>query len=279
MRIYKALPELRKGRHLAIWHKALRAGWSPMDVDWTRPAHGLTEETKDHLARILSPVLVGEQAGLYSITTMIQVLGRTSDIESQFFLTTMAVDEAKHAELFTRYYGRIGREPMSIRRFPSGYLFQAQIMSQDPTEWLTGSLVSECLAKLTLEELRQLRLDPVLTEICGRILEDEARHLGFNHVFLEDRLAAPSSPRNGEDRDLAEHLRRRLRTVIEYVPPMLKGLDADVRAIGIDPNAFYGRLCEEVHSRLERSIFSGAKLVRGPADRDEPSLPVAGGRP
>jgi hypothetical protein len=250
MRVYKTLPDLRKERHLAIWHKALRARWSPEDIDWTGAARPLGEATRARLARVLSPVLMGEQAGLYSITTMIQILGQTSDVESQLFLTTMAVDEAKHMEAFARYYGRLGLEPLSIRRFPSGYLFQTQVMSREPTEWLTGSLVSECLAKQTLEDLRDLDLDPVLNEICNRILEDESRHLGFNHVFLEDRFAAPA----GEDRD---RLRRRLRAVLDYVPPILKGLDADIRGLGLDPDEFYGRLCEDVDRRLERSIAGG----------------------
>jgi len=260
MRIYKTLPDLRKERHLAIWHKALRARWTPEDIDWS-PAPALSRAARDHLARVLSPVLMGEQAGLYSITTMIQILGRTSDVESQFFLTTMAVDEAKHTELFARYYRRLDRTPLSIRRFPSGYLFQAHVMSRDPLEWLTGSLVSECLAKHTLEELHRLDLDPVLNALSDRILEDEARHLGFNHVFLEDRLGAMASDGNGAAADLPDHLRRRLRAVLDYVPPILEGLDADIRALGVDRAGFYHRLHADVEKRLERSILCGKKMA------------------
>jgi hypothetical protein len=259
MRLYRTFPELKKERHLALWHKALRARWSPEDVDLARPL-ALGAATRDALARILSPVLMGEQAGLYSITTMIQVMGREADVESQMFLTTMAVDEAKHTELFTRYYGRLEREPLAIRRFPSGYLFQTKVMSQEPTEWLTGSLVSECLAKLTLEELRRIDFDPVFHEICARILEDEARHLGFNHVFLEERLGG-----NDQDREPQRaHLRARLEAVLASVPPILAALAPDIRRLGIDADDFYDRLRDDTTRRLERSIAGGTQTATRP---------------
>jgi len=254
MRVYRTLPELKKERHLALWRKALRARWSPEDVDVASSGCRLGDANRDALARILSPVLMGEQAGLYSITTMIQIMGQQSEVESQLFLTTMAVDEAKHTELFTRYYARLEREPLAIRRFPSGYLFQSQVMSREPTEWLTGSLVSECLAKLTLEELRRVDFDPVFNEICARILEDEARHLGFNHVFLEERLGGDDEQRASE----RDRLRARLDAVLAYVPPILSALAPDIRRLGIDADDFYARLRDDTSRRLERSLAGPA---------------------
>jgi len=250
MRLYRTLPELKKERHLGLWHKALRARWSPEDVDLTSAACRLGDATRDALARILSPVLMGEQAGLYSITTMIQIMGQQSEVESQLFLTTMAVDEAKHTELFTRYYARLEREPLAIRRFPSGYLFQSQVMSHEPTEWLAGSLVSECLAKLTLEELRRVDFDPVFNDVCARILEDEARHLGFNHVFLEERLGGDDDAREGE----RQRLRARLEVVLAAVPPILTALAPDIRRLGIDADDFHARLRDDTSRRLERAL-------------------------
>lgn len=263
MRLYRTLPQLKKDRPLALWHKALRTRWSPEDVDQEHPPLRLDDADRDALAHILSPVLMGEQAGLYSITTMVQIMGQHAEVESQLFLTTMAVDEAKHTELFTRYYARLEREPLAIRRFPSGYLFQSQVMSQEPTEWLTGSLVSECLAKLTLEELRRLHLDPVFDQICSRILEDEARHLGFNHVFLEEHVGGDDEAREAQ----REHLRARLDAVLAYVPPILSALGHDIRRLGLDANDFYARLRDDTTRRLERSLAgaNGASTPRAVA--------------
>ena len=123
MRIYKTLPDLERKRQMTLFQKGVRSDWSPADLDWKGPGALASADLRDRLARVLSPVLMGEQAGLYSITTIIGLLGRSSNTEGQFFLTTMAVDEAKHAEAFSYYYHRLEREPLSIRRLPSSYLF------------------------------------------------------------------------------------------------------------------------------------------------------------
>ena len=135
MKIYKVLPDLTRTRQLKIWHKALRSQWSAADLNWDAPQRMTQRSLKDQLGRLLTPVLMGEQAALYSVSGLIPILGKRAEVESQFYLPTWAVDEARHTELFALFYGRIDREPLSIRQFPSGYLFQSQIVSHEPGEW------------------------------------------------------------------------------------------------------------------------------------------------
>ena len=110
MNIYKVLPDLNRRKHLSIWQKALRSQWSAEDLNWSRPQRITRDALKDQLARVLTPILMGEQAALYSVSGLIPVLGQQQQVESQFYLTTWAVDEARHTELFARFYGRLGRE-------------------------------------------------------------------------------------------------------------------------------------------------------------------------
>ncbi|MCW8132390.1 MAG: ferritin-like domain-containing protein, partial [Planctomycetota bacterium] len=259
MNIYKVLPDLKKKRHMAIWHKALRSQWSAEDLNWSAPQRITSDKLKDQMARLLTPILMGEQAALYSVSGLIPVLGQTSEVESQFYLTTWAVDEARHTELFARYYGRLGREPIAIRRFPSGYLFQSAIVSKDAAEWLSGVLVSEVLAKLVMEEFRSLDLDPVLSEISNGILEDEARHLGFNHIYLEDRFTGLFKKGAGEGKSYSDHLHARMQDVIDKVNPIFDAVDADIRAVGIDRQHLFDRLSKEAFERLDKSIACGEK--------------------
>lgn len=263
MKIYKVLPDLNKRRHLSLWHKALRAQWSAEDVNWSVPHRLTSDATKSGLARVLTPILMGEQSALYSVSGLIPILGQTSEVESQFYLTTWAVDEARHTELFTRYYQRLGKEPMPIRRFPSGYLFQSTIVSNEPAEWLAGVLVSECLAKLAMEEFKRLDLDPVLSEIASGVLEDEARHLAFNHIYLEDRFfqAFKASSKLGDA--FGDRLRQRLLHVLSSVPAILDALAPDLKAIGIDRESLYDRLAKDAMQRLDRSVKSGADVAAG----------------
>jgi P-aminobenzoate N-oxygenase AurF len=264
--IYKVLPSLTNDRQLNLWHKALRSQWSAMDLDWQAPGAVRGGRLRDQLARVLTPVLMGEQAALYSVSSLIPLLGHRSEVEGQFYLTTWAVDEARHTELFARYYGRLDREPESIRRFPSGYLFQSRITSKDPAEWLAGVLVSEVLATLVMKELRRIDLDPVLTDIATGILRDEARHLAFNHVYTEDEVTRRylAGAAGGDAR--AAHLRGRIESVLAGVPPILDEIDAELAAVGIDRERLFAELAEDARRRLETSITRGRKVAAGEAE-------------
>jgi len=275
MNIYKVLPSLTKDRQIKIWHKALRSQWSAEDINWDTPQTRLTRRhLKDQLGRILTPILMGEQAALYSVSGLIPVLGHRSEVEGQFYLTTWAVDEARHTELFARYYQRIDREPMSIRRFPSAYLFQSQINSKEPAEWLAGVLVSEVLATLVMKEFERLDLDPALSEIAHGILRDEARHLGFNHIYLEDRFGDVFRGDAEEAEEFSEHLHRRLQKVLDLVDPMLDAVDTELEEVGIDRHELHHELSEDSKDRLSKSIEAGRRLAERNGQRARPAAEV-----
>lgn len=275
MNVYKVLPNLTKERQIKIWHKALRSQWSAEDLNWDAPRSRLTSKhLKDQLARVLTPILMGEQAALYSVSGLIPVLGHRSEVEGQFYLTTWAVDEARHTELFARFYGRLDREPMAIRRFPSAYLFQSRINSKEPAEWLAGVLVSEVLATLVMKEFERLDLDPVLSEIAHGILRDEARHLGFNHIYLEDRFGDVFRGDAEEAEAFSRHLHERLQGVLEAVDPMLDQVDRELEEIGIDRHALHHELSEESSERLAKSIEAGRRLAERNGRRARPAAQV-----
>lgn len=275
MNIYKVLPSLTKERQIKIWHKALHSQWSADDLDWDVPQSRLTHRRlKDQLGKVLTPILMGEQAALYSVSGLIPVLGHRSEVEGQFYLTTWAVDEARHTELFARYYGRIDREPISIRRFPSGYLFQSQINSKEPAEWLAGVLVSEVLATLVMKEFERLDLDPVLSEIAHGILRDEARHLGFNHIYLEDRFGDVFRGDAAEAEAFSKNLHRRLQKVLDLVDPMFDAVDAELKEIGIDRYELHHVLSGESRDRLSKSIEAGRRLAERNGERIRPAAQV-----
>ena len=271
MKIYKVLPDLSHERQMKIWHKALRSQWSAADIDWAKPQRIRSRRLKDQMARVLTPILMGEQSALYSVSGLIPILGQRSEVPSQLYLTTWAVDEGRHTELFTRYYHRLDREPLSIRKFPSGYLFQSHIASNEPAEWLAGVLISEVMAKLVLEEFRRLDLDPVLSEISDGILIDEARHLGFNHIYLEDRFSGLFQKSEDEGQSYSDTLRERLQTVLSHIPPVLDALGTELAEMGIETDALFHNLGKEAAWRLEKSIRAGERVAAGKSKASDPA--------
>jgi hypothetical protein len=274
--IYKVMPNLSNERQLRLWHKALRSQWSAEDMRWDLPVRLRSRRLKEGLGRLLTPVLMGEQSALYSVSAQIPTLGHRSEVEAQFYLTTWAVDEARHTELFARYFQRIDEQPLSIRKFPAGYLFQSQITAKDTSEWLSGVLVSEVLATLVMKELRRVDVDPVLSDIANGILEDEARHLGFNHLYLEDRFTEVFTEDRAEGTAHSDRLHARIRNVLDHVPPMLEPLEEDLVEIGMDWRAIYAELCEEVVERLDRSVDRGQKVAEGAREKPRGASAASG---
>lgn len=265
MNIFKVLPDLAKSKHLALFHRAARGQWDTDEIDWERAPRISRAHLREQLARTLTPILMGEQSAFYSLSTIIPILGREMQVESQMFLTSMAMDEARHTEAFARVYHRLGEQPISLRRFPSGYLFQSAIISEEPGEWIVGSLVSEVLAKRVLEEFRDVDLDPVLSELCNRILVDEARHLAFNHTFLSDRLGDQLAGRREGGEAYVDRLRGRQEAVLETVPPMFEALATELRDCGVDSDSVLGDVFEQSRKRFERSVATAHKVTEAPA--------------
>lgn len=263
MNIYKVLPDLSNERQMRLWQQGLRKQWSAEDLNWNAPRRLKGEKIRDQLGRVLTPVLTGEQSALYSVSGLIPVLGHQSQVPAQFYLTTWAVDEARHTELFARFFGRIDREPLSIRKFPAGFLFQSRIISKDPCEWLTGVLASESMAQVVSHELRDLDLDPVLSEICAGILEDEARHLGFNHIYIEEQFRDLYREDADEAERKAESLRERIKFVLEGVPPIIDAVRDDMRDLGIDMDKVQDILDRVARHRLDKAINGGKDQALG----------------
>jgi len=265
MNIYKVLPDLKRKRQMNLWQKALRSQWSAEDLNWDAPQRITQDKLKDQLAKVLTPILMGEQSALYSVSGLIPIMGHHGEQESQFYLTTWAVDEARHTELFAKFYHRLGREPLAIRKFPAGYLFQSAIISKDAAEWLSGVLVSECLAKAVMEEFRRIDIDPVLSEISDGILEDEARHLAFNHIYMEERFCESFKKNPGQARTTADGLRARMTDVFAKARPMLDSLAPEIEALGVDREAVLARVAKDARERLDKAVAGGERLAAQPA--------------
>jgi hypothetical protein len=114
-----------------------------------------------------------------------------------------------------------------------------------------------------MEEYKRLDIDPVLSEIAKGILEDEARHLAFNHIYLEDRFSERFQQSNEGGVSFSERLRQRLKMVLANIPAVFDALSADMKEIGMDREAIFARLSQEAMQRLDRSVNAGADVAAG----------------
>ena len=97
--------------------------------------------------------------------------------------------------------------------------------------------------------------------LSAGILVDEARHLAFNHVYLEDLFADLFRKGHDDASSYAEETSARLESVLSRVPAVFKELEADLIEVGIDQEQLFGEIGAEARERLRSSIDRGERVA------------------
>ena len=204
----------------ALYSKSKRHQWNAeVDVDWKRfePDVRILARESDFLSRLravnelpekqqealfrtaslftLSQVLHGEQAALMVCG---QLVNAVPDIDGKFAAAVQVMDEARHVEVFARYLALHGvRFPID----PDLELIVSRILAE--TDWeakcVGMQVILESIALGFFRMGERMAVEPVLKEFIGRVHEDEARHVAYGVLTLEDRIP-----------QLADAARRRL---------------------------------------------------------------------
>ncbi len=202
---------LEKEKLESLYSKSKRHQWNAeLDVDWGRfePDVDILDRSSEFLFRLdcvnelsqsdqfalwrtanlflLSQVLHGEQAALM---TCGQLVNAVPDVDAKFAAAVQVMDEARHVEVFARYLGCQGA------RFPI-----------DPDlQWIVERLLAErqweakCVGmQIILESIalsffrlgEKRGVEPVFRQFIGRVHEDEARHVAYGVLTLEERIPA-----------------------------------------------------------------------------------------
>ena len=209
-----------------LYEKAKRDQWNAsIDINWERdfnPENGVLPEglidiygTKywermsraEHIelnrhfsAWRISQLMYGEQFAMLVCSQLVNIL---PTIDSKFFMATQVVDEARHAEVLSRYLlDKIGvTYPLTsslknlfdrILEMPQWYL-----------KTVGTQLVAETLAVSLFRMFEQHSPDPLISSICKRILADESRHMGFGMLSLPEQMQDLSEKERHEVEDFA----------------------------------------------------------------------------
>jgi len=205
-----------------LYEKAKRDQWNASrDITWDAPEpsdgrvladelvdiHGspmwerLSEKDRVELNRRitawrLSVLVYGEQGALLACS---QLVDTVKGADAKFFQATQVADEARHNEVLERYIQhRLGglHYPMPDNE---RFIFDAILTdSRWYIKTIALQLVAETFAVSMFRMMQECAVDPLLGEICGRILQDESRHMGFG------MLALPAIVREAAERERLE---------------------------------------------------------------------------
>jgi hypothetical protein len=130
----------------------------------------------------LCVLMYGEQGALLTCSQLVDVV---EGADQKFFQATQVMDEARHNEVLDRYI----TERVDNLRYPMPKN-ERDIFDSILTEsrWylktIALQLVAETFAVALFKMMGESARDPVLGELCRRVLGDESRHMGFGMLAL-----------------------------------------------------------------------------------------------
>ena len=152
-----------------IWQKL-----TPAEIKKTR---------REALSWTLSQFMHGEQGALLATA---QIVDATPSIESKFYAATQVMDEARHVEVYSRYL----REKLT-RQYPCNVhlktmLDQILTDSRWDMKYLGMQIMVEGLAMAAFGFIHKMCNEPLLKELTHYVMRDEARHVAFGVLSLND---------------------------------------------------------------------------------------------
>jgi len=179
----------------------------------------------------LSTLMYGEHGAMLVCSQLVEMV---SGGDAKFFQATQVLDEARHTEVLNRYITeKLGGlfYPM-----PAGEKELFDVLLGDsrwPVKTIGLQLVAETFAVALFKMMAETAKDPLLKEICRRVLSDESRHMGFGMLSLP---AVVEGSNEAERRDLEEvtewALVKTLKGMFPYEPYRDMGFsDAEIEDI------------------------------------------------
>ena len=231
---------------------------------WDRLSPADRVELNRRVARWrLSILMHGEHGAMLVCSQMVEnVLGQ----DAKLFQATQVVDEARHNEVLHRYVGlRLDGETYPL----AGNVKEIFDTLLGTTAWYLKTiglqLVAETFAVSLFRMLAESSKDPILCQVCRRILQDEARHMGFGMLSLPAVVAEASGSERREMEDFAIWaLNRTLRGIFPlaaYEDMGFAKADIDTirqfrrtRAAGGEETAFRKFFRRDLHQGLVRNL-------------------------
>ncbi len=277
-------PDMRR-----LYEQAKIDQWNAAtDIDWEQPLEGdggliaddlvdihgtkfwdrLSDAKRVELNRCvsrwrISTLMAGEHGAMLVCSQLVEnVVGQ----DAKLFQATQVVDEARHNEVLQRYVTlRLDGETYPL----AGNVREIFDTLLGTSAWYLKTiglqLVAETFAVSLFRMLAESSKDAILRQVCRRILQDEARHMGFGMLSLPAVVAEASAAERREMEDFAVWaLNRTLRGIFPLAAYEEMGFDrADIgeikllrreRAAGGEETAFRKYFRRDLHAGLVRNL-------------------------
>ena len=197
----------------------------------------------------LSQFMHGEQGALLCTARIVESVPW---IDAKYYAATQVMDEARHVEVFAKYLAEkmSGHYPIN----PHLRMLLDDIITDSRWDmtYLGMQVLVEGLALAAFGFMRQMTTEPLLKQLLRYVMADEARHVAFGVLSLQEHYAGLSSVEIRERQEFAFEAVLRMRD---------RFLQQEVwEKMGVEPKDV-AQLLEQVPERRQFQALLFSKIV------------------
>jgi hypothetical protein len=177
---------------------------------------------------LLSQFMHGEQGALLCTARIVETVPW---IDAKYYAATQVMDEARHVEVFARYLDEKLGTQYRINDNLRSILDDILADSRWDIVYLGMQIMVEGLALAAFGLMHQITTEPLLKKLLRYVMSDEARHVAFGVLSLQEYYAGLSASELRERQEFAYEVARRLQRRFAHAEMWER--------MGVDPDAVY----------------------------------------
>jgi hypothetical protein len=197
---------------------------------------------------LLSQFMHGEQGALLCTARIVETVPW---IDAKYYAATQVMDEARHVEVFARYLDEKLGHQYRINDNLKGILDDILADSRWDIAYLGMQIMVEGLALAAFGMMHQITTEPLLKKLLRYVMSDEARHVAFGVLSLQEFYKGLSAAELRERQEFAFEVAQRLQRRFAHAEMWER--------MGVDPAAVYrtmDRVNPPAQQMFQQLLFS-----------------------
>jgi len=168
----------------------------------------LVRYAMENLAHRTSQFLHGEQGALLCTARIVETVPW---IDAKYYASTQVMDEARHVEVFARYLDEKMATRYPINVHLGALIDDVLADSRWDITYLGMQIMIEGLALAAFGAMYQTTSEPLLRQLIRYVMSDEARHVAFGVLSLQEAYAGISTAELRERQEFVYEAALRMR--------------------------------------------------------------------
>jgi hypothetical protein len=197
---------------------------------------------------LLSQFMHGEQGALLCTARIVETVPW---IDAKYYAATQVMDEARHVEVFARYLDEKLGHQYGINENLRGILDDILRDPRWDIAYLGMQIMVEGLALAAFGMMHMVTSEPLLKKMLRYVMSDEARHVAFGVLSLQEYYKELSDAELRERQEFAFDVAKRLQRRFAHAEMW--------QQLGVDPDAVYrvmDRVNPPAQQQFQQLLFS-----------------------